>query len=124
MTLELDMVVDADPTETPLGKGIGLGRQRVEVRPIELLEECSAGDPKASDRSLVIELAQQLADRGIQFGQTVEATVPQAAEQPSLDDQHRDFDFRLVTRPARSRWQDCGIVMCRHLGVGSIDLGS
>src|SRR5437764_7210811 len=52
MTLELDMVVDADPTETPLGKAIGLGRQRVEVRPIELFKQCSAGDPKAPDRSL------------------------------------------------------------------------
>jgi hypothetical protein len=38
MTLELDMVVDADPAQTPLGKGIGLGRQCVEVRPIELFE--------------------------------------------------------------------------------------
>src|SRR5436305_4867696 len=44
MTLELDMVVDADPTQTPLGKGIGLGRQRVEVGPIELLEQRPAGD--------------------------------------------------------------------------------
>jgi Family of unknown function (DUF5372) len=31
-----------------------------------------------------------------ELGQTVEATVPQATEQPSLDDQHRDFDLRLV----------------------------
>src|ERR1044071_7997978 len=63
MTLELDMVVDADPTQTPLGKGIGLCRQGVEVRPIELFEQRSAGDPKPPDRTLVIELAQQLADR-------------------------------------------------------------
>ena len=73
MTLELDMVVDTDPTETPLGKGIGFCWQRVEVRPIDLFEQCSAGDPKPPDRSLVIQLAQQLADRRIQFGQTVEA---------------------------------------------------
>ena len=65
---------------------------------------------------------QQLADRGIEFSQTVEAAVAQAAEQPSLDEQHRDFDFRLVARPARSRWQDRGVVVGRHLGVGPIDL--
>jgi hypothetical protein len=48
--------------------------------------------------------------------------VAQAAEQPSLDDQHRDFDFRLVTRPARPCRQDRGVVMGRHFGVGPIDL--
>jgi hypothetical protein len=58
MPLELDMVVDADPTQTPLGKGIGLCRQRVEVRPIEFFEQRSAGDPKSPDRSLIIELPQ------------------------------------------------------------------
>src|SRR5215472_4755939 len=57
MTIELDMVIDADPTETPLGKAIGLCRQRVEVRPIELFEHRSAGDPKPPDRALVIKLA-------------------------------------------------------------------
>ena len=48
--------------------------------------------------------------------------MAQAAEQPSLDDQHRDFDLRLVARPARPCRQDRGIVMGRHLGVGPIDL--
>jgi hypothetical protein len=54
--------------------------------------------------------------------QTVEATVTQSAEQPSLNDQHRDLDLRLITRPVWSGRQDRGIVMGRHLGVGPIDL--
>ena len=58
MTVELDMVVDAGPTETPLGKKMRLCRQRVEGRPIEFFEQRSAGDPKSPDRSLVIELPQ------------------------------------------------------------------
>src|SRR5205085_6941614 len=106
MALELDMVIDADPANAPFGKAIELRRQRVEVGPIELLEQCPAGDTEAPDRAFVVELPQQLADRGIEFSQTIEATVAQAAEQPPLDDQHRDFDFGLVTRPTRSRWQD------------------
>jgi hypothetical protein len=48
--------------------------------------------------------------------------VAQATEQPSLDDQHRDFDLRLVAWPTGPCRQDRGIVMRRHLGVGSIDL--
>src|SRR5271169_1740001 len=95
MALELDMVVDADPADPPLGKAIGLPRQRVEVGPIELFEQRPAGDTEAPVRAFVIELPQQLADCRIEFSQTVEATVTQAAEQPSLDDQHRDFDPSL-----------------------------
>jgi hypothetical protein len=68
MALELDMVVDADPANAPLGKAIGLRRQRVEVGPIELFEQRPAGDTEAPDRALVVELPQPLADRGIEFG--------------------------------------------------------
>ena len=84
------------------------------------LEQCPAGDTEPPDRAFVVELP-QLADRGVEFSQTVEAPVAQAAEQPSLDDQHRDFDFRLV-RPARPCRQDRRIIMRRRLGVGPIDL--
>jgi hypothetical protein len=65
------MVINADPANAPLGKAIGLRRQRVEVRPIELFEERPAGDTEAPDRAFVIELPEQLADRRIEFSQTV-----------------------------------------------------
>src|ERR1700756_708971 len=71
----------------------------------ELFEERRAGDTEPPDPAFVVELPQQLTDRHVEFGQTVEAAVTQAAEQPSLDDQHCDFDFRLVARPARACWQ-------------------
>ena len=122
MTFELDVVVDTNPADAPFGKAIGLRRQRVEVGPVELFEQRPAGDTEPPDQAFVVELPQQLTDRRVEFGQTVEAAVAQAAEQPSLDDQHRDFDFRLVTRPARPCRQDRGVVMGGHLGIGSIDL--
>ena len=82
MALELDMVIDANPANAPFGKAIGLRRQRVEVGPVELFEERPAGDTEAADQAFVVELAQQLTEHGIEFGQTVEAAVAQAAEQP------------------------------------------
>ena len=111
------MVIDTDPANAPFGKAIGLSRQRVEVGPIELFEQRPAGDAEPPDQAFVVELPQQLTDRRVEFGQTVEAAVAQAAEQPSLDDQHRDFDFRLVARPARPCWQDRSIVVGRHLAI-------
>jgi hypothetical protein len=90
----------ARPTDSTLcakEEAIGLRRQRFEVWPVELFEQRAASDTEPPDRAFVVELPQQLADRGIEFGQTVEATVAQAAEQPSFDDQNRDLDLRLVT---------------------------
>ena len=75
---------------------------------VELFEERPAGDTEPSDRAFVVELTQQLTDRSVEFGQTVEAAVAQAAEQPSLDNQHCDFDLRLVAAavPAGSRYRN------------------
>src|SRR5215471_17419418 len=58
VAFELDMVVDADPTQAPLGKAIGLCRRRGEVRAIQLFEEDLPGDTEPPDRALIIELAE------------------------------------------------------------------
>src|SRR3984893_4863252 len=75
MTFELNVVIDTNPADAPFGKAIGLRRQRVEVGPVELFEERPAGDTEAPDRAFVVAVTHQLTDRGIEFGQTVEATV-------------------------------------------------
>ena len=63
VSLDLDVVIDADPPQPPFGIGIGFARQRLEVRPVEFLEQRPAGHAEAADRPLLVELAQQLADR-------------------------------------------------------------
>jgi hypothetical protein len=50
MRLDLDMVIDADPPQPPFGILIGFGWQRLEMRPLELLEQRPAGDPKPAVR--------------------------------------------------------------------------
>jgi hypothetical protein len=92
------------------------------MRPIEFLEQGAAGDPKTPDRPFLVELPQHLADRGVEFGQAVKATMAQPAEQPALDDQHRRLDLGFIAGAARPCRQDRRIVMRRHLGVGTIDL--
>lgn len=51
----------------PFGKAIGLGGQPLEVGSIEFFEQGAAGDPEPSQRALVVELPQQLADRWTEF---------------------------------------------------------
>src|SRR3954466_6029146 len=69
--LDLDVVIDADPAQPPFGKGIGGNGQRLQMRPIEFLEQRAAGDAEAPDWSLLVELAQQLADWPRYLGQVV-----------------------------------------------------
>ena len=44
VSLDQDMVIDADTAQPPFGKGVGFARQLLEVSPLEFLEEGPAGD--------------------------------------------------------------------------------
>src|SRR3954463_1183428 len=120
--LVLDVLIEPDPAQPPFGKGIGLAGQRLQMRPIEFLEQRAAGDAEAPDRPLLVELAQQLADCRVQFGQAVKAPMTQPAQKPAFDDQHGRLDLRLIARAPRAGWQHRRVVMRRHLGVGAVDL--
>src|SRR5690349_9213559 len=83
----------------PFGEDIGLGRQGFEPRPIEFFEELPAGHPEPADRSLLVEPPEQLTDRHVELGEAVEPSVPQATDEPALDNQHAGLDLSLVARP-------------------------
>jgi hypothetical protein len=102
---------------------VGLFRQRLERRAIDLFEQLAAGDAEPAKALLVIELLHELAKRGVDVDETGEGPSLQPAEQPALDDQDGLLDFRLVARLSRPRRQNGGSVMRRHLGVGPINLG-
>ena len=42
--VDVDMIVDADPAAAPLAVLVGLARQRVQRRAVDLLEQLAAGD--------------------------------------------------------------------------------
>ena len=56
--LDLDVVIDADPPQPPFGIGIRLGGQGFEVRPVEFLEQGTAGHAEPPDRPLLVERLQ------------------------------------------------------------------
>ena len=102
VSLDLDVVIDADATQAPFGQSIGLARQRLEVRPVEFLEQRAAGNAEPAQHPLVIELAQQLTDRTVQLGHTIKPAMAQASEQPTLDNQHAASTLAL-SRGRRGR---------------------
>ena len=49
VSVNLDVVIDADAAQAPFGKAIGLGGKPLEVGPIEFFEQGAAGNPGGSD---------------------------------------------------------------------------
>ena len=72
--LDLDVVIEPDPAFLPFGKDVGLGRQRLERRLLQLLEERSSARPEMP-RHALIELCDQLGDGGVQLRQREEAPI-------------------------------------------------
>ena len=89
VALDIDVIVDADPAHAPFGEDIRLGRQRLECGPVELFEQLPARDAEPTDRPLLVEPLEQLADRCVQLGEAVEPAVAQTTDEPTLDNQTR-----------------------------------
>ena len=68
VAVDLDVVVDVDAAGLPLRQLVASGGQRLERRPVELLEELAPADAELLHRPAV-ELLEQLADRGVQLGE-------------------------------------------------------
>lgn len=99
---DLDMIVDADASDAPLGEDVRAGRQGLQRRPIDLVEQMPARYAEPADRAFVIEPVQHRANRCIEFGEAVEDAVAQAPDKPALDHQRRLLDLAL-SRGRRGR---------------------
>jgi hypothetical protein len=69
VALHIDMIVEADLAQTPLGQTIGLGRQGLEPWGVDLLEQLATGAADVTQDALIVEPDQQLSDGGVHFGQ-------------------------------------------------------
>ena len=96
VALDIDVIVDADTAHAPFGEDVGLGRQGLERRPIELFEQLPTREAEPADRPLLVEPLEQLADCRVQLCEAVEPAITQPTEEPTLDDQHASFDLGLV----------------------------
>jgi hypothetical protein len=118
--LDLDMVVGRDAAALPGGEGVGLDRQNLQRRRVDLGEQLGpAGAVAAHDPG--VEFGDQVGDGAVELDQTEEAPVAQAGHDPALSQQHRLFHLRLVARLVGLGRHDAGPVMARHLLVGAVD---
>ena len=120
MPVDVDVIIERDAADPPLGVFVGLGRQRLERRAVEFEEQIAAADAEAAHRP-GIEIGDQLGDRLVQLAEREEAAVPEARQDPALDHQHADLDLGLVARAPRPRRQDRRAVMGRQVEIGPVE---
>ena len=84
MPLDLDVVVEPDPAFLPLGVDVGLGRQRLERRALDLLEQRAAAGAEMARDAVRSSASTSSADGGVQLGEREEAAVAQPGDDPAL----------------------------------------
>ena len=106
----LDVVVDVDPRLAPLRVLVTLGRERLERRPVQILEPAAAVAFGLLERPLV-QRGQQRCDGLAEFAEGEERLVAQRRHDPALDVLDRGLHLRLVPRGAGPRRQHGGSVV-------------
>src|SRR6478736_4835451 len=128
--------VGADALDRPAGVSPMAGRHVFRYRRVFVIAAHAhvGGDPLALEEDFDRPRGQSRVDLGageamgdaiVMSGDLdviVDTDVAQPPEKPSLNDEHRLLDFCFISRTSRPRWQNGGVVMRRHLGIGSIDL--
>jgi len=118
--IQLEVVVDVERYLLPrrhLECGIGQGRQR---RAIEPLEEVPAAGLVCPHHATV-EVGDEHREASVEHAEAVEGLVADAREQPALRDLHTDLDLRLVPRRLRARGQDSRSVVSPELRRRPLD---
>ena len=99
---DLDVVVGRDPRPLPLGIVIGFGRQGLERRPIDRLEQLAPAVAELA-HDLGIEIGDGLADRGVELIEREEAPLRSRASTKRWTICTATSDLRLVARLPRTR---------------------
>ncbi len=120
--LDLDVVVDPDASQAPLGILVVLLGQRPHRGALDRIEQLPAAHPEAAHLAAVHPL-QSRGDRRVALSQGEERDVAQPAQDVRLREPHAGLHGRLVAGPARPRRQDAHVVVRRHHRVAAVHLG-
>ena len=72
---DLDVIIDPDAACPPFRELVGLGRQGLQRRAIDLFEQLPARHAEPADRPLFVEMLQQFANRRVDLRQAVKGSV-------------------------------------------------
>src|SRR6202008_3686310 len=110
---------EADLARLPFCIDVRLGWQRLKRRPLDLVEQCTSAGSQMP-RHASIELCGELADGGVHLGEREEGLMAQLGDDPSCCNLHCHLDFGFVAWLSWTCRHDGGVVVSRHLSIGSI----
>ena len=110
MLFDFDMIIDPDARTAPLRQDIGLGRQRLEQRRVQFLEQSAPRAPEPAHDPFIVETAQQIGDGRVEFIQAMPDPMTQPAQQPAFDDADTGFNLGLVAGPIGSGGEHGGAI--------------
>jgi hypothetical protein len=119
--VDLDVIVDVDCGQFPVGELVGPFRQRPQRGLVQLFKEAEPGPIQLLEWALV-EPLQTLPDAAIGLGHAVEDLVAQVGQNPAFDHLDPSFNFGFVTGLAAPGRQDDALIVRRHLLVGAVEL--
>ena len=122
MSVHLNVAVDVDPGQFPLGELVGGLRQGGEGGLVGAGEQ---GLPVARQflEGTGVHILEQLADGLIEFGQAEETPVAQPRQDPALDDEQGAFHLGLVPGFPRPDGQYGHAMVGSEFPVGGIEFG-
>src|ERR1700751_3855166 len=119
VTIDLDVVIDADARSLPERVLVRGDRQRLHRRTIERLERRTPIGRQSLERALV-QFNHERRDRGVELVQAKELPVPQARQHPPGDQEYSLFYFGFVPWVERTRWDDHATVVARELLIRAL----
>ncbi len=119
----LDVVVEIDPSQPPLGEGVVLLRQRPQRRALDRLEQGAARGAEPA-HAVSVDTLHHRGDGGIALGQGEERLAPQPSQDVALGEANTGLDLGLVARLAGPSRQDADAVMFGHHPVRAVESGS
>jgi hypothetical protein len=73
-------------------------------------------------RDAVVDLLDAVANGGIELGEREERSFTELGDNPSQCDLYSNLYLSFVLRFFRTCWDNCGVVMVRHLLIRAIDV--
>jgi len=121
VTVDLDMVVDADSGLFPLGILIGYGRQSFEGRFIEGLEEGFSGGVEFLELAGV-EIFQGSEEDLVELPDVEEVMVSQGSQNPALCHKHSGLHFGFVSGMSDASRDHGGSIVLSELQISGVDI--
>lgn len=116
-----DMIVRVHARLLPLGKLVGLSRQRRQGRFVQAFKQLPPRLSQMVHRT-AIQLLQEFPDSLVRFRQAKEGLVAQPGQNPALDHLHAHLHFGFIFGLSRSCWYDSHLVVTGKLLVAGVDV--